>query len=184
MIASRHLFYFSLIFCVLLTGCGLHLRQACSLPPEIQTLYFEADNPNSPLTIQLRDTLQSLAVQFVLHPKDSPITLHLGTIQTHQTYPSISTASLATTYTLSLSLLVSLTNPQGELILPSKLFSVSHNIILSANQVLLPNIDIASNRELQREASILIYYWLTSENVKIALQEYMASPLHHRKKVH
>lgn len=180
---QRTSFYTLIIIgcCLFMTGCGIHLRQLSAWPPEMDIVHFDSANPNSPLSTQLRQTMQSFNVTLVPLPEPEAITFRLENFLLKQSYPSISTASLATTYTLTLSVTAVLLTSEGHPILPPKVFVVTHSIILSADQVLIPNIDIASSRELQRQAATLIYYWLTSSNVKLALSHLHTTTIIYKK---
>jgi LPS-assembly lipoprotein len=164
---------YALILCVsiMLCSCGIHLRQAAAWPVELSTLHFDSSEPNTPLAIQLREMFKSFKVQLVdatLFPH--AIIFKLEPLKFSEVYPAVNTASLATNYMVLLTVTASLSDANGTLLLPSHSFTISRSIILSSNQVLIPNIGAVPKRELQREAATLIYYWLTSIEVKNSLR--------------
>jgi len=47
-----------IVLCIFLTACGFHLRGQYSLPPHLQTLAIQPDDPYSPLQREIRSSLR------------------------------------------------------------------------------------------------------------------------------
>jgi len=171
-----------LLSLLLLSGCGFQPRQASDVPPQLHTLTLQSSKPYGNLTTQVKAMLRSLDITLVKRHEQSPYTLHIISITFSQSNPPITTTSLATTETYSLTVNIKLTSRSGKMIIPEKMISASRSISQNASQVYTPGAATLAKQELQRDVISKLYYLLTSNNTRKALNKrsssrWIASPL-------
>ncbi len=150
----------------LLGSCGLQLRSAADLPPQLHTVYFDSPKPNSQLSIDLRNLLKGADITLVKDQAGAPVTLRVNHYNYHHSNPSITSTSVAVTYSLAINVSLQLFDAHNRPITQAKIFSVSRSLILTSDQIFTPGVDTLAKQEMDRELTILIFQWLASDNVK------------------
>lgn len=144
-----------------LIGChGFHRTKAIALPPQLQIISLESPNPYSPLVSTLKNYLNAMAIQTYISPHPANSRLIISNINYFHNNPNIITGGIGVIYYFTLSATVELVDANGKPILGPHKVGAIEKIILSANQVFIPGSDWVTKRELERELSIKIYYWL------------------------
>ena len=72
---------FVLCVCLLLAGCGFHLREAPNLPPSMRHIYVAAPNRSGYLLRELRRSLASEDTQVLATPEGATATLSIISVQ-------------------------------------------------------------------------------------------------------
>lgn len=147
---------------VVVSGCGMHLRQATDLPPMLRMLHFKPVNPNDPVAQLLKKQLQALNVTFANNSKKA-ITLVLSHSRASNTQPKVGLTTYAMNYTFSLSADAKLLDAKKRLI-NSHRFTVSNQVMLNLNQVYIINQTHLTQRELRRALVNQIIYWLQAQS--------------------
>lgn len=161
--------FFVIVFCIVLTGCGLRMRNRAAFPAELKQVYFSDTAPYSPLAIQLQQLLHSVDATLVSHPSKAAFSVLVT--HDHFTYnrPDVANSSLPTTMNYSQTAKVDITDNANNVIIASQSFTTSKSLTLNAGQIYTTNANDLIRRELNQNLISIIYYWLTSENTKDAL---------------
>lgn len=138
MFARSKLFLLMLI-CMLISACGFQLRQPEALPPQLQTMYIATTSPNDPFVQQLERMLKANGVTLVNNPETANSTLKLLSIQSSNTMINSGGINVSGFYTAYLTVVFSVTDQQGHVIIPNTQLQQSQNFSSSASQVLSGN---------------------------------------------
>jgi LPS-assembly lipoprotein len=160
--------YFFIGFLILFgcTACYWHLRNPDEVPPQLKVLYLDANTVESHFHVQLLDLLQSMKIHLVKSPQESKFTLHAYDYSLEHDNPPVSSTNVAITYTYTLRVTVSITDAHGKIIVPAHLIIATRQVTVNTNQIFTINATSVFQQELQREATNLIYYWLTSDQIR------------------
>ncbi|SRR3989339_1119176 len=158
----------SLIFlCLLLVGCGFHLRSAQDFPPQLRTLNLKTPNPYSSFTTSLTDLLTSMNVQLT---KNAPYTLNISQIEFNNPQAAITTTTQAVTYTYTLTITYSIEKHSKVIVAPQTL-TTSQSVMMNVNQIYNSNSSALTQRELEHTMMDLLYNQFISDNVRMALEK-------------
>lgn len=149
-------------------GCGFHLRGTQNLPPQLHTLYLDIEKPDSPLSQSVRALLLSLHITLVSSPSAAPYTLHIGYEFSHSN-PTITSSTQTVSYSFRLQMTAQINNNEGKVIVPSRIITIAHSLVMNSNQIYIPNTATFVEAELGRDAVNLLYFWLTNKNTHLAL---------------
>jgi len=159
-----------LLFCLINNGCRFQLRDKSALPAQLHRLYLAAEKPYSPLSVRLKATLCAIGVDIVKQPDHAPFSLVVSDDVFSGTQPQPVNASLPTSITYAQHAIISIKDNCHQTIVISKKFVESRSLTLNANQIYTSNFESLMRTELNNEMESLIYYWLTSTNMKNALR--------------
>jgi outer membrane lipopolysaccharide assembly protein LptE/RlpB len=147
-----------LIISCLLSGCGFKLRVGQSLPPQLQKLYYQAEDQYGTFAIAFKKHLEAAKI-VVLPPPNNLNTLntkvpvlHFASIwetpTTAVSEPSVS----GRTYHLCYSAKISISDASGKILLAPQSVSATRDIILQSNELIevSPQVDMVKI-ELQQE---------------------------------
>ncbi len=160
------LFLLSFVLC-LLSGCAFHLRNQNDMPPVLQTLFFEAENPYDEFTSALRESLRASGVTLVATPLATPVTFYLAKPQQTIVAGTVGTSNQTRIYNVTYAATFSLKDSQGKFLLSPQTVAVTRSLTLSANQLIESNNQL--NLLLQgmyRDVISNIYNRLQSQQVK------------------
>jgi LPS-assembly lipoprotein len=164
--------------CLYLTACGFALRQQPPLPPSLQTLYLQSNDPYGQFENTLNHTLKLLGATMVDNPNQAPVILNILSKNAITTPVSIGTSSQARVYSLTYQVTYSLTNQQGKTLVGARTVSAAGSITLNANQLLESNGQQAQMMmDLQRQDVRQIITQLSSKQVLQAVDQLPAAPL-------
>ena len=147
-----------IVLCVILSGCGFHVRNGDALPPQLHTLYLQSDQPYGQFEITLKRALQKATLNVVNTPTAAPIALQIiNTRFTHDT-PTIGDSSQARVYNFTYTVTFSITNTRsGHTLLLPRTVSMTRALTINANQVIDSNNDVdIAQRQMQRGAIMQI----------------------------
>lgn len=122
-----------------LAGCGFGLRQPKSFTPALQTIYIHTvspANPYDPFVQNLRRVLVANNVTLVDNPKDASSILNILNDQVSNTMVAAGGINVAGFYTAYLTVVFSVTDPQGRILLSPTSIQQSQNFTSNATQVL------------------------------------------------
>lgn len=131
----RKLFFLGSLLCCLV-GCGFHLRGHEPLPPQLDVLYLETDEPYGPLTKQLQQILTSIGVALAPDATMAPVTLRIIADTYGQQLTAQSSSGQLNTYILTYTLTYQLLDKQGRFLQHVQVITTSRSYTISANQVL------------------------------------------------
>ena len=77
MAIRKYLKWLSLIFPLLLGGCGFHFPGQSTFVLPFQTLYIQSDNVYTPFIVELKRAVQAAGAQIVATPDEAQLTLHI-----------------------------------------------------------------------------------------------------------
>lgn len=162
-----------LLFTLLLTGCGFHLRGYEPLPPQLHILYLETSAPFSPFNKQLRQTLRSMGICFVTCVAKAPITLQLLDESFSQTTTSVSSGGQVTTYLLTQTISYQLKDLRGNILQGPQCVSTSRSYSISSSQILGDTSALENLRmEMERDVVYQLLNHLRSPSTLQAIQSY------------
>lgn len=159
-------------FCLILSGCGFHLRNSESIPPDLHQLYLQSPNHFSQFHTMLANNLRALHLNLVDNVKQAPITLDIMANTLSHSDPGLVSTNMALPYTFALTTQVALRDPQGQLIAGPATLVSSRVIILNNNQVLNSSIGLSTQEEIIRDNISKLYFWLISGDTQKALAHY------------
>ena len=160
----------SFVFILVLTGCYWHIRNASEVPSELKVLYLNTENVQSQFRIQLLDLMDSMHITLAKTPEAAPFTLKAYHYQLTHDNPRVATTNVGITYTYTIMVTVSITSADGKVIAGPRVISATRQITVNVNQIFTINSTSVFQAELQREAVNLIYYWLTSDEIRHLLE--------------
>ena len=167
MIRIRHIFL-AVIF-LSLTACAFHPRSAADIPLPLRHIYLDTKNPYSAFTTELKAMLTALPITLVKTRFNTPYTIRISNYHFLQTNPSITTTSLAVTFTYSITLQISILNQTGKTIYGPKSLGASRTRVQNSSQVYTPGTATLTKQELRQDIISKVYYVLASEDTKRAL---------------
>ena len=166
--AFKHLGFLLVLITLslLTTGCYWHLRNANEIPPQLKVIYLDAEYLESRFDVQLLDLLRALRITLVQKPQAAPYTLHVFDYSLQHNNAVVSSTNVAITYVYTLAVSVSITGPNGQIIVPPHQIRASRSVTVNTNQIFTVNSTSVFQQDLQREGINLIYYWLTSAQIR------------------
>lgn len=159
-----------LISIFLLSGCGFTLRTTKSLPPQLQQVYYQTDNPYGAFELGFKRALKASSVKMLTAPNTTaPVLRVTSTWSPPSTTTSMSSTS-GRTYNLNYTAIVSINDASGKLLLSPQTVSVTRDINLQSNEIveITPQVEIAK-QEMQQELSTKILNVLCAKNTFRAL---------------
>jgi len=159
-----------IIFALCLSGCGFTLRNAQSLPPQLQTMYCQTDNPYGDFEVLLKRSLTSSKITLLPNPNKLAPIMHVSAEDVPpSTTSSVSSAS-ARVYTLTYRSVISINDAQGKIVVPPQTISVSHDVSLQPGEMIenAPQVGIVK-KEMMQELIVNIFNVLCAKNTFKAL---------------
>src|SRR5262249_41288116 len=154
-----------------LTACAFRLRGQNALPPALQVLYLQTEDPYGQFAIALRNTLRASGVTLVDSPDQARVTLNLSKPALQNRGMTIGGSNQTRVYNVGYSVRYVLMDAQGKPILPPQVLTTNRTLTLSPNQLLESNNQLPFlEQEMQRELINQLFYRLTSRQVAEALQ--------------
>ncbi len=155
---------FTILFALLISGCGFHLRGAQPLPPALQTIHIQTPEPYGEFTSILKRNLNATGIHIAKTPQ--AVNLRILSSQLSNTNPTIGASSQARVYTFTYTAVFDLADRKGKTILPPQTVASSRNLTLNANQILGSNDQLTLlTRELEQDVVNKIYNRLTAQQV-------------------
>jgi LPS-assembly lipoprotein len=148
----------------LLAAC--HSTSASQTPPKL--LLLDTKYPYDPLIIELKRRLQSAQIYLNTLSPHATCTLHIPAIEWEETIYPILYSGNATSYTYTLRAIVSLQASDKKIGIAPKIFQVSRSLLKNANQIYTPAVSPLMKREIAHTLATLIYYYVVSEQYKLA----------------
>ncbi len=160
---------FTLCITLLISGCGFQLRNSNDIPPKLRTLYFKSTNPYSQLSTRLQNLFKSLDVNLAKSPQNATIGLYVTKSTLTHSNPNIISTSYAQSYAFTLDVSAKLVNNRTGNIIAQQGFTATRSLLLNANQIYTSSSAGRIKRELNRDMTSMFYHWLTSGNIRTAL---------------
>src|SRR3990167_9659458 len=88
------------LLCLLLTGCGFHLRGSMPLSPPLHNLYLKTKDPYGPLARNLRDYFKYSHVPLASSPETASAVLDILNVTESQELLNVSGTQLTRQYNL------------------------------------------------------------------------------------
>lgn len=121
---------------LILTACGWHLRGLLDLPPKLKQVYIKTHTPNSPLVFELTQLLRANHATVVSDPGLAQSIVILNPLSTQNRLTSQTGGGEAGQYTLTMSVVFSVRDSNGKILLPDTLIQASRQYNSNASQVL------------------------------------------------
>jgi LPS-assembly lipoprotein len=161
-----------LLFSLSLSACGFHLRGAMRLPPELNPIYIDSDQPYSPFEQALRASLESSNIQIVNSPSPQAATLQIINRNLTSSLVTISANTFTTQYNVTYAITYQVIDRHKNVVIPS-------NTITSANTYSANNTQMlgAANQQdalvdtLRNNTVFLLLTRLGSKQVRDAFQK-------------
>ena len=147
-------FYFSfgltLITLFSLAGCGFKLRTTNSLPPQLQQIYYQTDNPYSQFAITFKKALKASKVVLLATPNPAAPILRVTTNYSYNITSPTSSVE-ARVYNLTYTATINITDAAHKQILAPQTVTVTRTISLQPNEIFetTPQIEVAKQEMLQ-----------------------------------
>lgn len=161
-----------LIFALCLSGCGFKLRNAQSLPPQLQTMYCQADNPYGEFETLFKRSLTSSKINLLPDPSKLAPTIHVSAEDSPPVTTSSVSSSSARVYTLTYKSTISINDASGKVIVPPQVISVSRTLSLQHNEMIemAPQVTIVK-KEMMQELIVNIFNVLCAKDTFKALNK-------------
>ena len=168
-------FYINIVFILMtmffLYGCGFTLRTAQSLPPKLQQVYYQTNDPYGQFTVAFKRALKASSVVLLAEPSKTAPVLHVISSYTHATTSSISTSS-GRVYNLNYTATISIDGASGKVILGAQTASAARDITLRPDEVLEVSSQVEIvKQELMQELATKILNILCAQKTFQALAE-------------
>lgn len=169
---SRYASYLVLLIGVsLITACGFHLRTQALFPPALNPLYVQSNQPYSPLTLELKQILQSQNIVLVESRKDAKYTLEIRDQSTTTATLSQSASSSTTQYILYYHVTYAITRQDGTVVFGPRTITSQRNYTVNQAQVLSSDSQVASlTAEMQHDTISLMFDQLSSQDAVSKIQ--------------
>ena len=128
--------FICIVLCVLLSACGFHLRGPVELPPGLNSLYIDSDQPYAPFEQALRTNLEASNINIVNSPSPEAATLKILSRSLTTTLISISTNTLTTQYNITYTINYQLMDRKNNIIIPNASIGSSNTYSANNNQML------------------------------------------------
>ncbi len=160
------------ILCLILVGCGFHLRGGRPIAPSLRVIYIETSNTYGYITLRLKEILGSMHINVVKTPEQSPIVLKLYDEAFSTSNLSDSASSSTKTYLLHYQISFALLTSDGADIYGPKTIQTSRSYIVNEDQVLSStNETTLLQQTLQRDAMYQIVNQLGSPDAALAIEK-------------
>lgn len=153
-----------------LSSCAFHDRNPSSFPSELKRVYFSIDKPYSPLATNMNHLLTSVNVTLVKNVKQAPFSIIISADNFVFNRPDIVNTTLTNSINFMQTAMVSIINNHTHQIVISNNFATTQSLTININQIYTTDENALMQHELNREITLLIYYWLTSKQTKNALE--------------
>lgn len=146
-----------MVFAVsLLQGCGFHLRGKVDLPPTLSVMYVKV-NGYPALESELKDALRQNGVDVVSNPSESSSTVDLFNVLFERNLRTVNTRGKVTGYVLRYTVIFSVEDAGGELLLDRGVVRLTRNFDFDSTQVLQAEEEEAFLREgMEQEIALQI----------------------------
>lgn len=155
----------------LITACGFHLRTQALFPTALNPLYIQSGQPYSPLTLELKQILQSQGIKLVERRQDAKYTLEIRDQSTSTATLSQSASSSTTRYILYYHVTYAITLQNGTVVFGPKTITSQRNYTVNQAQVLSSDAQVASlTSEMQHDTISLMFDQLSSQEALSKIQ--------------
>jgi len=163
---------FIIIFSLLLSACGFHLRGSYQMPPELQAVYVSYSHPFDPFVTKLQETLRRSGVSISTDAGAANYILQIDSISKTPILQSSSTTGQINTYALQYNVRFQLLNKSGAVLLPSQEAQSTETYTLSSTQLLtnFSSSSLTASDAQENNAINQILFRLSGHNTQKALQ--------------
>jgi LPS-assembly lipoprotein len=126
------------------SACGFHLRNALSLPPELNPVRVVAPDPYSPLAESLADAMTRAGAQPAEDPTVPATTLQISSERWGDTAISIDELGRAQEFSLRYAVVFTLIDPAGNVVVPRQAVELSRDYVAPPRD----SVGATSEREL------------------------------------
>jgi hypothetical protein len=159
-----------ILICILCSGCGFRMRSVSSFPQPLHSAYFSVEKRYSLLSIAMNQLFHSTNVCSSKSEMQSRFTVALSNDFFTHSEPDIVDTTLPTYIDYSQSALISIIDNANHQVIASKSFTTTQSLTLNTNQIYTNTGENLIRDQITHQMISLIYYWLSSTQVKTALQ--------------
>lgn len=128
--------FFILFLSIILISCGFKLRSQAVLSKQLGFIYIQKQVPANTLEYYFHNKLLLSGAKLSSDPKQAFIILQLTSPEIKHSRLNSNTDIQTRFYTLTYSVQLTVSIPREKIFIPSKKFSVSHNIVVGADSTL------------------------------------------------
>lgn len=151
-----------IIFCLVLTACGFHLRGMANMPTWLHQVAIIAEQHNSELYPLLRDQLQANHVTVRANPSSATYWLVIIRSEHQEQIMGVGASTDARQYQLQYFVDFMLQTPDGKTMIPPSHIIVTRQMTINNNRILGSNEETnLILAEMQREAVTQLIYRLS-----------------------
>lgn len=156
-----------------ISGCGFTLRSQQSFPPQLHTLYFQADKPYGQFEVALRKALKAANITLLDDANKAPLIFHVSeTSFNHSSDTSSGPSSQARIYHLTMTTYFSIIDNHGNVLLAPQNVTSTRDLTLNSNEIFDTSTQIdVSKQNMRQELITKIFNILSSQKVFAALQK-------------
>jgi outer membrane lipopolysaccharide assembly protein LptE/RlpB len=155
----------------LLSGCGFTLRTVKSLPPPLQQIYYQTDNPYGQFEVAFKRALKASKTILLTAPDKTLPILVVTSNYNYNTTSSISSVQ-ARIYTLNYTATVSINDFFNKTLLAPQTVGVTRNVTLQPNEIFESSSQVVIvKQEMARELSDKVLNILRSKQTVQVLEK-------------
>lgn len=143
----------TIIFSIILSACGFHLRGDWNLAAPLRKMYLETKDPYGQLARELKLQLKASNISFVEHKNDAKTILLIEHDDIHQTLLGLNATQQTRQYKLTLTIRFIVQDQHGITILPIQTVEDSRVITIQSNQILGSSNEVNLFAQQMRRAS-------------------------------
>lgn len=143
-----------MLFCLLLTACGFHLRGLIHFPPHFKEVYLVPQQTSPAFVKRLQSQLEAYHVTPLPEPTHARYLIVLEKDTLQQTLLNVSASTAPRQYQLLYHLQFYVTTAKGLVLLPPQLISVQRQVTINNNRILGSNFEMHTiEDEMRTEAA-------------------------------
>lgn len=120
---------------IFMSGCGFELRSQKSFPPQLNNIYYQADKPYGEVAINLKKELKSTGIAFADDVNHANIIFHLSEPTFSYNNTSTGPSTQARVYNLSMSVVLSIADAKGRILLEPQTITATRDLTLQPNEI-------------------------------------------------
>jgi LPS-assembly lipoprotein len=128
--------FFAGVACLLLAGCGFHLRGQEELAPPFKKMYLQTSDPYGQLSRNIRQYLKFSGVELTDSPQAAETVLAILHEYNSEQLLSIGGTQQTRQYNITLTVSFEVTAPDGRVLLPPESLSETRALTILSNQIL------------------------------------------------
>ncbi len=158
---------FLLMCCLLLSGCGFHLRGMIDMPAWLNDVAIIIESGHRDLEPMLKAQLDAYHIQVTSEPNQAHYWLIIEQDREEQHITSVSSSTTPRQYQMTYVVRYRLQQAKGKEIIPSSQIAITRQITINSDRILGSNDEENTlKKEMRRDAAIQILDRISNQSLK------------------